>query len=294
MDSEPHKYLIINADDFGLLPEINQGIIECFRAGSITSATLMVNTEGTANAVTLARECPELGIGFHFNLTQGRPVADLERIPTLVDKDGCFHSRHEFEKKAVAGKIDQLHIEKEFVEQIKKIEKFDLNFTHIDSHHHIHLFPSVFKVLSNYAVQNRIPLRIPWVAFNFVKPSLNIKALKSIVRKILLVALIFKNSTNRFSGLVTPQKFLSIYDYIPLPAKIQADHYLKFLGSASAGITEVMVHPAYVTNNLNEMFSEAHIREQELRVLSSFCFQDEAAKRGFQVVSYREVCCLPK
>ena len=290
MDRKIDRYLVINADDFGLLPEVNRGIIECFRAGSITSATLMVNTAGTSEAVSLARECPELGVGFHFNLTQGKPIADPERIPTLVDTNGSFYPRHEFEKKAVAGKIDGRDVEKEFIEQMKTFRNYALNATHIDSHHHIHLFPAVFKVLCAHAAGCHLPLRIPRVDFSFIRPSFDIRAFKSLVRKLLLAALIIRNSVHRFAGVTTPTKFLSIYDYIPLPKKIRADHYFKLLAAAAPGITEVMVHPAYVTDKLDRMFSEAHIKEQELEALCSFSYKDAAQKKQFRVVSYREVC----
>ena len=37
------KFLIINADDFGLTEGVNAGIIDCLRNGILTSATAMVN-----------------------------------------------------------------------------------------------------------------------------------------------------------------------------------------------------------------------------------------------------------
>ena len=37
------KRLIINADDFGLSPGVNRGIVEAFREGILTSTTMLVN-----------------------------------------------------------------------------------------------------------------------------------------------------------------------------------------------------------------------------------------------------------
>ncbi|MHA1940180.1 MAG: carbohydrate deacetylase [Candidatus Hodarchaeales archaeon] len=289
MVTASNKYLIINADDFGLLPEVNQGIIECFRAGSITSATLMVNTKGTADAVNLAREYPALGVGFHFNLTQGRPVEDPQKIPSLVNQNGSFYSRYEFEKRAILGKINRFDIEKEFENQIEKINEFELNITHIDSHHHIHLFPSIFKIVSDYAIKNGMPLRVPWVAFDFIRAPMKFKAVKSLVRKLLLKALILQDSANGLTELVRPDKFLCIYDYIPTPSQIQAKHYIELLASATSGITEVMVHPAHLTTTLRNMFSDSHIKEQELEALRSFSLIKTAEHSRFRVISYREI-----
>lgn len=287
----PNKFLIINADDFGLLPEVNQAIVECFKAGSITSTTLMVNTEGSADAVNLAEENPALGIGFHFNLTQGKPIEDPKNIPSLANSDGTFYSRREFEKRSILGQIDRFDIEKEFKKQIEKVNEYNLDITHIDSHHHIHLFPTVFKIVSDYAIKNGLPLRVPWVAFDFIKAPMQFKAVKSLIRKVLLKTLIRQGSANALKGLVKPDKFLSIYDYIPIPLQIQAEHYLELLKSATSGITEVMVHPAYATTTLKYMFSDCQIKEQELAALSSFSFVKEAENNRFKVVSYRELTC---
>ena len=37
------KRLIVSADDFGLTVKVNEGIIEAYRNGIVTSASLMVN-----------------------------------------------------------------------------------------------------------------------------------------------------------------------------------------------------------------------------------------------------------
>ncbi len=37
------KKLIVNADDFGLSPGVNKGIIEAYLNGILSSTTLMVN-----------------------------------------------------------------------------------------------------------------------------------------------------------------------------------------------------------------------------------------------------------
>ena len=69
------RLLIVNADDFGLTPGINRAIIEAHTRGIVTSATLMANMPAFYEAVQLAKVHPALGIGLHFNITQGRPVA---------------------------------------------------------------------------------------------------------------------------------------------------------------------------------------------------------------------------
>ena len=65
------KQLIINADDFGLHPLINKGIIEGHRHGMITSTSLMPSAPAFEEAVQLAKETPSLGVGIHLTLVGG-------------------------------------------------------------------------------------------------------------------------------------------------------------------------------------------------------------------------------
>jgi predicted glycoside hydrolase/deacetylase ChbG (UPF0249 family) len=289
MGNIPKKLLIINADDFGLLPEVNQGIIECFESGSITSTTLMVNTEGAQDAVNLAKQHPSLGVGLHFNLTHGKPIISPNEIPSLVDDSGSFHTRSQFEKKIIMGRISFCDLKKEFVAQFKRFNDWGLEMTHIDSHHHIHVFPSVFRVASNYARKMALPLRVPWVSYGFVAPTIRLKGLKSLIKKLLLNWLILRLSNESVNGIVTPDTFMSIHDYIPFPLRIECRHYSDLISSAPAGTTEMMVHPAHVTPRLERIFADACIKAQERKVLTRLSLTKLAEKFGFKVASYRLV-----
>jgi chitin disaccharide deacetylase len=83
------KWLIVNADDFGLSAGINRGIVEAHRAGILTSTSLMVNRRAAEEAAALARDCPGLSVGLHLELTDPARVAEevegqLERFRYLV------------------------------------------------------------------------------------------------------------------------------------------------------------------------------------------------------------------
>ena len=54
--SNPPRRLVVNADDFGLTPGVNRGIVSAFREGVLTSTTAMVNMRYFDEAVELARE----------------------------------------------------------------------------------------------------------------------------------------------------------------------------------------------------------------------------------------------
>ncbi|MBI3874558.1 MAG: ChbG/HpnK family deacetylase [Verrucomicrobia bacterium] len=51
------RFLIVNADDFGLSAGVNRGIIEAHERGIVTSASLMVCQPAAADAVTDMSRC---------------------------------------------------------------------------------------------------------------------------------------------------------------------------------------------------------------------------------------------
>ncbi len=131
------KYLIINADDFGLSAPVNEGIIRAFEAGGITNATLMVKRASAGEAVRFAKNNPSLPLGLHLdldNLLGGNPKTDdrfdLHRINAML-KDESF-------LKELGLEID---------EQIKAFKETGLDLTHIDGHHHLHAIPRIFPLL---------------------------------------------------------------------------------------------------------------------------------------------------
>src|SRR6185369_15065888 len=84
------RRLIVNADDFGRSRSINTAVIRAHREGILTSASLMVNEPDCAEAVALAQENPQLGVGLHLALLCGRSGLPPEKIPDLVNARGEF------------------------------------------------------------------------------------------------------------------------------------------------------------------------------------------------------------
>jgi len=64
------KKLIVNADDFGRTHGINQGVLECFKNGIVTSATVMINMPFAKEAIQIAND-NKIPIGLHLNITGG-------------------------------------------------------------------------------------------------------------------------------------------------------------------------------------------------------------------------------
>jgi predicted glycoside hydrolase/deacetylase ChbG (UPF0249 family) len=141
--------LILNADDFGLTPGVNRAIGELNASGVLTSATLMAGGTAFDDAIATARAHLELGVGCHIVLTDGTPISPPESIPSLIGPDGkSFRpSLVDFLKALFLGRIREEEIAHEALAQVQKLQRAGVTVTHLDSHKHTHLFPSVCRPL---------------------------------------------------------------------------------------------------------------------------------------------------
>jgi hopanoid biosynthesis associated protein HpnK len=142
------RRLVVNADDFGRSPSINEAVIRAHREGILTSASLMVNEPACAEAVARARENPKLGVGLHLILLCGRAALPPETIPGLVNERGEFSDNpvavgwRYFMKR---GLREQLRAE--IHAQFKKFRATGLTLDHVNGHLHQHLHPAILPLL---------------------------------------------------------------------------------------------------------------------------------------------------
>jgi len=151
------RRLIVNADDFGRSRSINDAIIRAHCEGILTTASLMVNGEAAEEAVTLARQNPRLGVGLHLTLLCGTSALSAKEIPGLVNTAREFSNdpaatgmRYFFNKSL------KKQLEAEIAAQFEKFQATGLPLDHVNGHLHIHLHPTVFKILMSRAQEWKI------------------------------------------------------------------------------------------------------------------------------------------
>lgn len=143
------RRLIVNADDFGGSKSINEAIIRSHREGILTSASLMVNEPGFAEAVLLARQNPNLGVGLHLTLLLGHSTLSRREIPDLVDEQGRFSfnpvgvgMRYFADRRLKSQLLAEINA------QFEKFRQTGLPLDHVNGHLHLHLHPTVFQLLA--------------------------------------------------------------------------------------------------------------------------------------------------
>ena len=148
----PARRLIVNADDFGRSRSINEAVIRAHREGILTTASLMVNESAAAEAVELALKNPRLGVGLHLSLICGRAALPPGKISGLVD------ARGEFTNSPVSAGVHYFscdhccaQLRSEILAQFESFRRTGLPLDHVNGHLHMHLHPTVFKILMDEA-----------------------------------------------------------------------------------------------------------------------------------------------
>lgn len=224
--------IIINADDFGFSESINNGIIDAYKEGLISSTTIMINMPYAEDAIFKWKKNCSLGLGLHINLTQGSPIAT--DVKSLVDSNNMFHNHKKIEKMEVDVTYDDVY--KEIKMQIEKLLSYDVEIDHLDYHHNIHLNPCIRLALINVALEYNLPIRTVDDSFR---------------REVIS------------SGLTTPDDFS--FDFYAEGAKWQ--NILDFVSShKDCSSIEILTHCGYVDSDTKNRTSYI-LREVELNEL---------------------------
>jgi chitin disaccharide deacetylase len=134
------KQLVVNADDFGFTPDVNEGIVEAHRGGILTATTLMANGVAFEDAIRRAREVPTLDIGCHLVLIGGASIVTGKPLPASVPQ--------------LLSALARRHIQpyQELAAQVRTILAAGIRPTHLDTHKHTHLAPPVLDAVARSAV----------------------------------------------------------------------------------------------------------------------------------------------
>lgn len=141
--SRRNRFLVVNADDFGLSEDTNRGIMEAHQQGIVTSASLMVRYPASLKAADYGRAHPELSLGLHFDIGEwayrGGEWVELYRVVPFDDAE---------------------EIESELAWQLQTFRAMvGQDPTHLDSHQHIHREEPARSILIHTAQELGIPLR---------------------------------------------------------------------------------------------------------------------------------------
>ncbi len=247
------KKLIVNADDFGRSEGVNAGTLEAHARGIVTAATVMVLETSSARGIRAAAErAPKMSLGLHFVVTGGgRPAAAARAVPTLAP-EGRFLRRREDLPTHIPAQEIQMELE-------AQIDIFQVLArkppTHIDSHHHAALHPSIAPVFAAVARGLSLPVR----------------ASSDAARRAL-----------RAAGVKTPDRFFDGFH----AEGVSFETLERILESAPEGVSELMCHPGRVDEELKGGSTYVVEREWEIEVLCDPGIRQRMRALGIELVGF--------
>lgn len=276
-----NRRLIVNADDYGRTPSVSQGICDAHLNGLVTTTTVMINLPGALEDVRRGIECaPTLAFGVHLNLTCGKPLTPPDRVPTLIDANGWFH-----EKDLIFSDPETLDLDEVKIECKAQIERFlqtEAELDHLDSHHHFGIASTeIWFLITELAVEYDCGVRTPF---------------PTDVREEDLFEL-FPADMLDFSRTQAKEHLETFaiphpdYFYASFFGKYAVlDHLIKLLRELPNGVSEIMCHPGYSDEALEQTSGYNRIREQELTALTDQSALSAIDSENIELHSYRTGC----
>jgi hopanoid biosynthesis associated protein HpnK len=285
------RNLIVNADDLGWTAGVNRGIAEAHRNGIVTSASLLANGEAFGDAVELARNTRGLGVGVHLNLSDGRPIAKSEAVPSLLNSAGEFKGGPNglLLKIATRG-LAMRDVEKEWEAQISKIRAAGVEPTHLDGHKHVHMLPGLFEIALRLAKRHGIgAIRVSHEASS-LRAALSTGELRASVvlkqgvqaRGLKLLARDAREQAER-AGISTADYFCGIAQ----TGELTKEGMTRLLRSLPEGTTELMCHPGYADEALLKTATRLQdSRGKEVEILTDTKLRNLVASQGIRLIDY--------
>jgi len=287
------KQLIVNADDFGMAPGVNRAILQAHRTGIVTSTSLLANSSAFDEAVAAARSTPSLAIGVHLNLTEGRPISNPALLGPLLNSSGEFLGNAEaLFLRLVTGRVPLDAVEREYHAQIQRVFAAGIRPTHLDGHHHVHMWPPIFSITARLAAEyglagvrssreRRAGIHRMWRRNAPVRGKILLQAGVGLGLAFLAVA---SRAALAAAGVATPDYFYGVSS----TGYLDRDTLAGVLLDVPEGVSELMCHPGYVDATLEQVSTRLlGQREVELDAVSDPAFRIRAGELGIQLVNYR-------
>jgi hopanoid biosynthesis associated protein HpnK len=275
--------LIVHGDDFGLSEKVNEGILQAYRHGILTSTSIMANGAAFEHAINICQSTPTLDVGIHLTLVEEKPLLEAENVPTLLNIKGKFHHHAMvFAKRYLSGKISPGEVYRELETQINSVINQGISLSHIDSHQHLHMLPQIWCIAIALAKKYHIPaIRVPYERFRAYMFG-EMGSLLTIPRLVVLNSLTLLKKSSKilqsdyffgffFGGNLNKRNLKKVLHYLPC-----------------TGVCELMCHPGLDDPDSRYAHWGYHWSE-ELSALTDPVVSNLISSRGIKIISYRDL-----
>ncbi len=286
--ADERRRLIVNADDFGLAPEVNRAIERAHREGILTATSLMVTGPAAGEAVLTAGSLPRLAVGLHLVLLQGRCAAPPTQLAGLVRSDGTFREQ------AISAALLyffspalRASLRREIRAQLEAFRATGLELSHVDGHLNLHLHPVVQRTLAELAPEfgiravrlTREPIRanLRWDGRHALRKTFEGVALGRLsaiaARRLCAQGVVF---TDRLYGLHQS-------------GACDEPYLLHLLSTLPPGDSELYCHPAEAQTQAMRRVMPGYRQADELAALTSPAVRALIERHGIELATYADL-----
>jgi chitin disaccharide deacetylase len=264
------RVLILNADDFGMCHDQNEGVMTGLNDGLFTSSTILVTCPWFEEAASFARSNPGADLGVHLTLTaewdayKWAPVSQRHAVPSLVDERGYLWQT--VPQVYEHARLDEA--EAELRAQIEKALGAGIDVTHFDSHMGtLQLRADYHEIYARLAAEYRVPIRL---------------ASRTMMREQMGAILDQLDA----DGVVTPDHLV-----FHGPARVEEteSYWTNLIRSLYPGVTEILCHPALARDELKSCARDAFQREADFRYFTSEKTRRLLLDEGVELIGYRKL-----
>ena len=265
------RVLILNADDFGMCHDQNEGVIRGLKEGLFTSSTILVTCPWFEEAADFARKNPAADLDVHLTLTaewdtyKWGPVLGARAVPSLVDERGYL-----WQTVAQVYEHERLdEAEAELRAQIEKAVATGIDVSHLDSHMGtLQLRQEYHEIYARLANEYRLPIRLA------SRRRLGREGMGAILDQL------------DAAGVVTPDHLVF---YGPPSVAETETYWTNLLRTLKPGVTEILCHPAIARDELRTCARDAMQREADFRYFTSDQTRQLIKDEGVEMTGFREL-----
>ncbi len=272
------RVVIFNNDDAGMSHGQNLGSIQSLEDGVVTSWTIMMPCSWVTGIRDYLEENPEVCAGLHLTHTsefgqyRWTPLVGRAVAPGLYDDDGyMWPSVAEVVENATADEV-----EAEARAQIQMAEDMGIDISHLDTHMGtLNGSPEFFERYVNIGIEKDLPIRL---------------------------------AVNRLEGEISEERQarvdeaaervwdagLPVLDYLHASSygwekEEKLERYTEVIRNLPPGVTEIIVHAAYPTEDFNEITASGPTRYGDLLAMTDPRLKEAIEEEGVIVISWREL-----
>ena len=232
----------------------------------------MVAAPAAAGAVTRSRRLPGLCVGLHVALVDADSLLDPAEIPDLVGPDRRFSDRQ-----ALAGMryfvrpAVRRQLEAEIRAQFRAFAATGLPLGHVDAHKHMHLHPTVGRLLVELAAEHGCrAVRVPREPGGGLADALLAPWLGLLRRRVRRTGMVCADRVYgiRWSGAMTVERVAGIIRTLP------------------DGVSELYLHPAVETTPALAAAMPGYRHAEELAALTSLAVKRMVREQGVSLTTY--------